>query len=465
MGRLEIIIGISFVYIVVTTLIGALSSRKQNKDAKSFMTAKNQMGPLLVGVLLMSEFIGTGSTLGTAQTAYQVGISAAWNLITLGLGFFLYAFLMAPKFNELGEHTISGALARRYGNGLRTIVSITMIYALITVNVSMFTGGAATIAKLLDIEITTSVLIIGAATVINVTFGGLRGIGMANSIHATFKYLGLFAVAWAAWVFLDKNPAAIANIPEKHFDMLGIGPSKLVAWTIANIGAVFSTQYVIQCISSLSTPAEAKKTGIIAGICIIPIGFLTAYIGVSSRGIFPDIKSVMAMPAFFDIMNPWAAGIAVSGIIAATFVTILACTIGASALIMKDIITPLLKPEESKMLAYSRIVTLIVGLLPIPFAMFVPGLLKTIFFARALRTAIAVLAVFMFYAPNVGSSKAATYGLVATVILSTVWFILGNPFGIDTIYIAAALPALIMVLDHLFSGKKSDNLEKNSPST
>lgn len=165
MDRLTIIFGIAAAYIVVTTLVGAWSV-KHTKDTQSFMTAKNQLGPWLIGILMMSEFIGTGSTLGTAQTAYNKGISAAWNVITLGLGFLLYAYFMGPKFNALGEYTISGALAKKYGHGVRVMVSLTMIYALTTVNVSMYTGGAATLASLLKIPMETAIYVIGVATII-----------------------------------------------------------------------------------------------------------------------------------------------------------------------------------------------------------------------------------------------------------------------------------------------------------
>jgi SSS family solute:Na+ symporter len=113
MEGLTIISGISSACIVVVTLVG-MWSLKRTRDTESFMTAKHQMRAFVIGVLMMSEFIGTGSTLGTAQAACDKGISAVWNLITLGLGFLLYAYLLAPRFNKLGEYTISGALASRY---------------------------------------------------------------------------------------------------------------------------------------------------------------------------------------------------------------------------------------------------------------------------------------------------------------------------------------------------------------
>ena len=455
MERLSIIFGIVIAYIIISTLVGMASLRK-TKDTASFMTAKKQMGPWVVGILMMSEFIGTGSTLGTAQTAYEKGFAAAWNLVTLGVGYLLYGYFMAPKFQALGEYTISGALARKYGYGVRIVVSMTMIYALTTVNVSMYTGGAATVASLLQIPIGTAIFMIGLVTVLSVTFGGMRGVGQANLIHASFKYLGLIVVAWTGWQLLQGKPELIATVPETHFTMTGISTSTLIAWTIANIGAVFSTQYVIQCISSLSTPAEAKKASIIASITIVPIGFFAAYIGVSSRALFPNIKSVMALPTFFNVMDPWLAGIAVAGIIAATFVTILACTLGATALVMKDFVVPIFKVDEKKQIIWTRVISLVIGLAPIPFALFVPGLLKTLFFARALRTTVAIVAIFMFYLPHIGSSKSATVGLLLSVAGTTIWFVLGNPFGIDNIYVAAAIPALVMLGDRLFFQKDAE---------
>ncbi|MDR3592026.1 MAG: sodium:solute symporter family protein [Negativicutes bacterium] len=464
MEKLSIIFGMVAAYVLISTLVGVWSV-KHTKDTTSFMTAKNKMGPAVVGILMMSEFIGTGSTLGTAQTAYEKGISAAWNLITLGLGYLLYAYFMAPKFQALGEYTISGALAQKYGNGVRLVVSLTMIYALTAVNVSMYTGGAATIASLLQIPITTAVLIIGIATILNVTLGGIRGVGYANLIHTAFKYLGLIVVAWAGWRLIQASPQVTAKIPEMHFSPIGIGLPTLIAWTVANIGAVFSTQYVIQCISSLSSPAEAKKASLVASVTIIPIGFLAAFIGVSAKALFPDIKSVMAMPAFFSVMDPWLAGVAVSGIIAATFVTILACQLGATALIMKDFVAPAINMTEKKKMVLTRVIAVLVGLLPIPFALYVPGLLKTLFFARALRTAVAVVAIFMFYLPQIGSNRSATFGLLCSVAGTTIWFVLGNPWGIDNIYVAAVIPALIMVADRFIYGKRDAGNELQEKTT
>lgn len=444
-------------YILITSIVGALSVR-YTKDTASFMSAKNLMGPFVVGILLMSEFVATGSSLGTAEAAFSKGISTSWNVISLGLAFVLYGFFMAPKFQESGQYTISGVLSLKYGAGTRTVVSLIMIYALVVVNVAAFTGGGVLLSTMLGVSIQTGICIFGLASILNVTLGGIRGVGFSNLIHMFFKFVSLVSIALFAWWSLKTHPEAQARIPDSLYDPTAVGWPTLISWTFANIGAIFATQYVIQCISSLMTKAEARKASFIASIFLLPAGLMAAYIGIAARGMFPDAKPVLALPIFLTAMPPWMAGLAVMGIVAVTFVTILACQIGTTALVMSDFVIPIMKPTEERKLQITRLVSILVGLAPIPFALFVPGLLKTIFFARALRTTIAVIAIFMFYLPYIGSSRAAMWGLIGSVIGTSAWFVLGNPWGIDNVYVAMAVPAFSMLIASAFGAKPNEQI-------
>jgi SSS family solute:Na+ symporter len=430
-------------YVAVTTFVGTLSA-KYTTDTSSFMSAKNMMGPFVVGILLMSEFVATGSTLGTAESAYSHGIAASWNVISLGIAFVLYGFMLAPKFQKTGEYTISGALAQAYGQRTRTVVSLIMVYALVVVNVAAFTGGGLIFAAILGTSVQAGVCIIGVASIVNVTLGGIRGVGISNLIHMFFKFVSLFVLAGFAFANLRHDPQALARIPDSMYSLHGIALSTLLSWTVSNVGAIFATQYVIQCISSLSSPAQARKASFIAATFFIPAGLLAAFIGIAARGVFPHIAPVQALPAFLAVMPPWLAGVGVMGIVAVTFVTILACQVGTTALIMSDFVIPMAKPSEERRLSVTRAVSIMVGLLPIPFALFVPGLLHTIFFARALRSSIAVVAIFMFYLPSCKNDKAAAAGLVCSVITTSIWFILGDPW-FDDIYIAILVPACFLI--------------------
>jgi SSS family solute:Na+ symporter len=450
-----IISGIVIFYLMSTTVIGAWSVR-YSKDTNRFMRAKGQMGTYLIGMLLISEFVATASTMGTSQAAFETGLSSAWVYLSIAIGFVLYAFVLAGKYNQMQEYTISGIIGQKYGESTRFVVSIIAIYALMTVVVVAYTGGAIVLATLLNLKTTTAVWIIAIAASVCVAAGGIRGVGFANLIHFLFKYGALVITAFVAWRMLRARPGSWESLPASHFSMWGAGISQIVAWTIGNIATVFSTQYVIQTISSLKTPQEAKKASIFAALWLAPLGFIAAYIGLAARALFPTIKSVRALPEFLKYMNPWVAGVVATGILAVAFVTILACHLGATALVMRDFYTPLFKPSEKHQIHVVRVLALVLGLLPVPFALYVPALLKTVFFARALRASLTVIVLFGFYAPRFGSKMGATVGLTLSVLFTTIWFVLKDPFQIDNMYIAVATPLICMLVSSFFKSNPRD---------
>ena len=83
-----LIIGIVIAYIALTTW---MTYRLRSKSNSEFMEGSKAMPALIVGVLLMSEFIGAKSTIGTAQSAFENGFAASWSIIGAAIGFHLFA--------------------------------------------------------------------------------------------------------------------------------------------------------------------------------------------------------------------------------------------------------------------------------------------------------------------------------------------------------------------------------------
>ena len=80
-------------YTALLALISFIVGRSA-KTAAGFTSGGKVFPAILIGFLLASEFIGTSASIDTAQEAYSVGISAAWNIASLGIGFVLFAFLL-----------------------------------------------------------------------------------------------------------------------------------------------------------------------------------------------------------------------------------------------------------------------------------------------------------------------------------------------------------------------------------
>lgn len=177
-------------YIALLALISFLAGRS-TRTASGFTSGGRSFPAVLIGFLLASEFIGTSASIGTAQEAYRSGISAAWNIVSLGIGFVLFAFLLARKFSELGENTISGALDRYYGRRVRTATSMIMVCSLLIVAVSVYASGGAILSGLLGVDHDLAVVLVGALATFYVVVGGMRSVVYTNVVHAIVKMAGV----------------------------------------------------------------------------------------------------------------------------------------------------------------------------------------------------------------------------------------------------------------------------------
>lgn len=441
---------LAVVYILAMGVI-SYAARRFSNTAHNFTSGGTTYPTILVGFLLMSEFIGTTASVGTAQASYKWGISAAWNLVALGIGFVLYAFLFARKFKDLGENTISGALSRTYGAPTKVATSVIMIFALQIVAVSVYASGGAVLAGLLKIDRSLAIVFTGLFAALYVGMGGMRSVIYTNVLHAVVKYIGILVATAFALTQVGGWSALRAQLPPAMFTVDNAGWPQILAWILAGTGAVFSTQYVLQAISTVGDAAKAQKASFYTSVLLIPFGIAAAVCGMCAAVLFPNINSLQAFPMIVAQMDSLMAAIVVAGLAASLFGTISAISIGTATLLYKDFYLPITGKAagDSQSLLFVRVAAIVVGLLPIPLAIFAPDVLKVTFLAKSLRLTLAVLVLFIFYAPNFGSPKGAVTSIVLSLFLTIGWYMAGDPYRIDNAYVALVIPLIVMSISHL----------------
>jgi len=87
----------------------------------------------------------------------------------------------------------------------------------------------------------------------------------------------------------------------------------------------------------------------------------------------------------------------------------------------------------------------------------VPQILALSFFTRALRLSVTVVALMGIYLPFFNSNRGAISALVVATIATSIWYLLGNPLGINNMYIALISPAIVMVVEKLLAPTASGN--------
>jgi len=459
-----LVILIVVIYMAILAAISFLV-RRASRSATTFTTGGKKFPAALIGFLLASEFISTTASIGTAQEAYSSGVSAAWNIIALGIGFVLFSILLARRFNDLGEITISGALARGYGERVRTATSVIMICALLIVAVSVYASGGAILASLLNLNRSWSIVLVGVLATAYVSVGGMRSVVYTNFLHAVVKMVGIVLLALVAVNRVGGLSELHAALPARMFSWDGVGWAQIGAWLLAGIGATFATQYVVQAVTTVASPRQAQIASFYSALVLVPYGLLAAVIGMCSAALYPRINTIQALPVFVVDLSPVLAGIVVAGLAGAMFGTIAALTIGASTLLLKDFYQPYFNRagDERRNLIFIRLATVATGLLPISLALFAQDVLTVTFLAKSLRAALALLVLMMFFSPRFGTRTGAFWSILLALPATIGWFLAGNPFGIDNAYIAVMTPLVVMSASHLFRRRSSANSAADAP--
>lgn len=446
--RSTIIIAMVVSYIALTAW---LTARSRSTTPGEFMVGARSLSPLVVGVLMASEFIGTKSMIGTAQAAFESGLAASWAVLSVAVGFPIFGLVLAKKLYNSGEYTISGAIFQRYGRPTQMIVSLIMIYALLLVNVGNYLSGAAIVAAALHLDLTVAAFAIALVSTFYVAFGGMKSVARVTVWHSVMKILGVAAVLFVALRLTGGVAPMQAALPSLYFTWDGaIGLSTIVAFFIGNLGAIFSTQYIVQAISSTTGADAAARSTYIAGALALPLGVALGLIGVAARMLYPDVPSLYALPMFLESMNDYLAGFVTVALVASIFAGVSTVGLAIASLVVRDFYIPHWQPAPEQQLKVTRAIALAIGFLPLAFVFLAPGLMKLSFFTRALRLSISVVAVIGLYLPFFGSGRGAACGLLAAVVTTTAWYLMGNPYGIDNMYIALVTPALVIAIERVF---------------
>jgi solute:Na+ symporter, SSS family len=411
----------------------------------------------LVGLMLMSEFIGTSASVGTAQEAFKFGISASWNIIALGVGFLFYAYFLAGKYKESGHNTISAVFAEVYGPQTKMATSLVMIFALQIVAVAMYAGGGAILSVLLGVDRTLATVICGIVAVFYVFLGGMKSVVYTNVIHSLVKYIGIAVAVYFGLAKVGGLHELQARLPAEMFSWTNVGLSQILAWFIAGVGATFSTQFVIQAINTVESGQKAKAASLYTALLMVPFGIGTALVGMCSLALFPGIKSIDAFPALIANMHGALAGVVAAGLAASLFGTMAAISVATATLLYKDFYTRLVATEgdDRRSLNFIRVTTVVVGLLPIALAIYTPNVLQVTFLAKAIRASLSVLVLLVFYAPKFGTRTGALLSILCSLVATIAWFAMGNPFGIDNAYVALVIPLIIMGISSTMEGTRT----------
>jgi sodium/proline symporter len=379
------------VYLLLMLGVGFLTWG-MNKSKEDFIIGGRKLGPWVVSLSERTAAESAWLILGLSGAVYWVGTGELWTAVGCVIGIILSWQLVAKPLRieseRRGAITLPEYFSQRAG-GQANLVR--MLSAFIIVFFFSFYVGAQFVgsAKLFNVTFGITPLagmILGATVIVAYTMmGGFFAVCYTDVLQATFMIVTLVVMPIVGFALVVKNGVNIteALAATRHAADLFNGRTGLGAFALAFGGLSWGLGYMGQphlvtkymAIRNAEQIRRAKTIAIvwtvlaysgavlvgIVGIALIHRGLVSESLLQSASGQM-DVERIL--PVMASLLFPaWLAGILISGAVAAMMSTADSQLLVATSAVIEDFYTKALKREVKvrRMVAYSRLVTVVVG--------------------------------------------------------------------------------------------------------
>lgn len=317
------------------------SGTRAKKDKRNPM-------PVVAGVIT-GTLVGGSSTIGTAQLAYQFGMSAWWYTLGAGISCLILALVYAKPLRRTGGSTLVGIIRSEYGPKVGMAVSVlSSVGTFINVIPQVISATAVLAVIFPAMSLETAVIISVVFMILYVIFGGTKGAGIVGIVKMILIYITMIVSAVMVLSMVGGLPAFVSmagNIPDPdgvRFTYLfsrGVGTD--IGACLSVLLGVITTQTYAQGVLSGRTDKDGVGGALISAFLIPPIGIGGILVGLYMRAnaaLYAGVTAKTALTAFITAhLPPLPAGI----ILGTLFITVVGTgagiTLGISTMLTNDI--------------------------------------------------------------------------------------------------------------------------------
>lgn len=446
----QVIVGM-VITIVALVAVSALSVKVANK--------KGGANAFLVAGAIMGTLVGGSSTIGTAQLAYQYGLSAWWFTLGGGISCIILALIYAKPFYRSGYTSLMGFITNEYGRKTGVIASAFSSLGSFISIISQLISATAIIAVVFpDLSLSVSLIFSAIIMILYVIFGGVKGSGFVGVLKMILLYISMLSAGLLV-LYLCGGLTGFAQTVSKidnpqninFYNLFARGFSKDMGACMSLILGVITTQSYAQAIFMASNEKQAVKGALLSSVLVPPIGIGGILVGLYMRAMHPGIVSKTALTYFItQYMPPVLSGIVLGALFIAVVGTGAGLALGISVVIKKDIMPEMksiVKERIYKMVTEKKLIVVVL-LLACVMSMGPLGdtILNFSFMSMGLRGAtVFVPLCFALFLSGCVYGRYAELAIIlgpATVLLFNLWNVL--PF--DPLFGGIIVSALIMLV-------------------
>lgn len=372
---------ITIILFSIGVLITGVSFSRTGKDMKSFFAGGGDVPWGMSGLSLFMGFFSAGTFVVWGSIAYSYGIVAIVIQLTMAVAGFAVGTWIAPRWHRTRSLTAAEYITERFGVGTQKT------YTYIFLAVSIFTTGSFLypVAKIVEvaagIPLTTSILALGAFSMIYVAVGGLRGVVVTDVLQFVILFAALIIVIPLSFGKIDGVRTLFEQAPDGFFRLFQgeYTPGFIFAFCVYNMFFLGGNWAYVQRYTSVKTEKDSKKVGWLFGALYLVSPILWMLPPMIYRIFNPNLVGLQNEDAYLlmckEAMPGGMLGLMLGGMIFAT-ASSLNSTLNISAGVFTNDIFRRLRPDSSEktLMRVARISTLGFGVLAVVVALLIKSM-------------------------------------------------------------------------------------------
>lgn len=437
-------------YLVLLVIIGVQTTRRV-QNPEDFAVAGNRFTWPALFAALSAAIIGGAFSFGNASSVFQDGYVFMFALFGFSLQAVLVGYFVAPRLKDYrGAQTVGDIMGAHYG---RTAQLLTGIFSVIFC-AGILGAQALAMGSIFASSLGTSAslgIVLGMGIIlVYSTTGGMWAVMQTENLQ--FVFLGIFLpVALLIGVSRIGGPAELINsVPDAHFSFLG----DLTAGAFLSVfigfffGEALAPPYTQRAFSAPDS-ANAKRAFVAAGFFSFFFLFVTASIGLVGLVLFPDTPPDQILPTVVgNILPVGITGLVIAALLAVIMSSGSAFLNSTAVVFAKDIFVPFVRPDasSSQVLWVQRVVTALVGVGAIIFALTAPSIIDAILLSYLLWAPTIIIPLIAAVVWGLRGGTAAVSAMVGGGASAAVWqWGLGEPFGVSGLVVGLVTNLVILL--------------------
>ena len=425
-----------FVFIAITIGITWWAARR-TRTTEEFYAAGRTISAGQNGFALAGDYMSAASFLGIAGLVSTTGFDGLIYSTGWLVGWPVVLFLIAEPLRNLGKYTFADVVASRLRQApVRIAAAIGTLATVTFYLIAQMVGAGGLIRLMFGLSYETAIMIVGAAMLAYVLFGGMIATTWVQIVKAVLLLGGAALLALMVLSKFGFSPVRLFEAAAAQYGEGVLAPGGLVAKPLdavsLGMALMFGTAGLPHILMRFYTvpDAQAARTSVFYATGLIGFFYLMTFVLGFGAMVLVGPDAIRAVDAGGNMAAPLLAetlgGTPFLGFIAAVaFATILAVvaglTLSGAAALSHDLWVNVARgghATPTEQLRVARVATIVLAVIAVMLGITFKG--QTVAYMVGLAFAIAASANFPALVLSIFWKRCTTAGVVASMVLGTV---------------------------------------------